>query len=206
MKILDNISLSFLFQLTVIALAVLIANCRAAPGVAPLASTLFVDEKSEKDSLDVNEVGPDENWELFNRLTKAKTYDYPSDSEKTRVLLKEIEEFSRLVPTPTTAVADDEPNSTTTDQPDGITENDSASSDWFGTAWKNLAQNDDATASGGFGSLPDRQDDNSNLEELIKKISTDLKKLYTKVKEVIVVVKNWYGIWTLVNGVYVAAG
>lgn len=197
---------SFLLQhlSTVIASAVLIANCRAAPGVAPLASTLFADEKSEKDSLDVNEVGPDENWQLFNRLTKTGTYDFPTDSEKTRVLLKEIENFSRLVPTPTTTVTDDDPDSTTTDRPEEyVTENDSASSDWIGSAWKSLAQNDDAAF--GFGSSQG-QDDDSNVEDIIKKISTDLKKLYTKIKEVIVVVKNWYGIWTLVNGVYVAAG
>lgn len=201
-------TLSFLFQhlSTVIAVAVLIADCRAAPGVAPLASTLFADEKSEKDSLDVNEVGPDENWQLFNRLTKTRTYDYPTDPEKTRVLLKEIEEFSRLVPTPTAAVTDGDADGTTTGRPDGdVTENDPASSDWIGSAWKNLAQNEDAAASGRFGSSQ-REDDDSNVEDIIKKISTDLKKLYTKIKEVIVVVKNWYGIWTLVNGVYAAAG
>lgn len=177
-------------------------NCRAAPGVA---ATLYADEKSERDSLDVNEVGPDENWRLFDRLAKTKTYADPSDPEKTRVLLKEIEQFSRLVPTTVRAAAaddDDTDGATTADRPDDATETDSASSDWSGSAWKHSARND------GAASPSDRvqDDDDSNVEDIVKKISTDLKKLYNKIKEVITVVKRWYGIWVMVHGIYTVAG
>lgn len=192
------------FQLSLALLAVLI-TCHAVPAPPP-----FTDEKADSDSLDVNEVGPAEDWMLLNRLTKTKSYD-PSDSEKTRVLLKEIEEFSRLVK-PTANNITDEPDDTT-DQQD-TTETDSASSDWFASTWRTLNRNndgDDDDSSNAmnfrrpFGKQEEQQDD-SGVEEIIKKISNDLKKLYVKIKQAITVMKNWYAIWNVANTVLTVAG
>lgn len=177
-------------------------TCRAVPAPPPP----FTDEKADRESLDVNEVGPAEDWILLNRLTKTRSYD-PSDSEKTRVLLKEIEEFSRLANNFTTT---DEPEDTT-DQQD-TTEADSASSDWFASTWRTLNRNDDGDDDDSnaidfrrpFGKQ-ERQDD-TGVEEIIKKISNDLKKLYAKIKQAITVMKNWYAIWQVANTVLTVAG
>ncbi|XP_026811867.1 uncharacterized protein LOC113552984 isoform X1 [Rhopalosiphum maidis] len=165
--------------------AVLVAHdCRAAPAVPS-----FTDEKADHESLDVNEVGPaEEDWKLYSLLTKTKSYD-PSDTEKTRELLKEIEEYTRLVTT-TDAVTTDVPADESTELPaadatDAI-ETDPASSDWFASTWRNMNRDDDDDDGPRMG----RQDD-GNVEEIIKKISNDLKKLYVKIKQVITVVKNW---------------
>lgn len=163
-------------------------TCRAGP-----VSPLFADEKAEKDSLDVNEVGPEEDWNLLNRLTKTKAYDN-SDYEKTKELIKEIKEFSRLV---TTVNPTEDPDNTT-DQSDGMTETNFAPS-------SDSVQNDDGNASN-LRPQFERQDDGGNVEDIIKKLSTDLKKLYTKIKQVLIVVKNWYGIWSVINTVVVASG
>lgn len=179
-----------MFQLlSVIALAA-VSVTRVQAGPMP---PVFSDEKAEVDSRDSNEVGPEENWQLFNRMTKTKTFD-PSDSDKTRELLKEIEEFSRLVANVTEGNSD-----TATD----VTEVDSASSDLFASTWRNLIQNDDGGRVPGF----ERQDvDDSNVEDIIRKISTDLKKLYVKIKQVITAVKTWYALWNVANTVLIAAG
>lgn len=175
-------------SLTIFVVSALLAahNCRAAPAVPP-----FTDEKADHESLDVNEVGPaEEDWKLYSLLTKTKSYD-PSDTEKTRELLKEIEEYTRLVTT-TDAVTTDMPaDDSTTELPAAdatdVIETDPASSDWFGSTWRNMNRNDD---NDGDGSQMGRQDD-GNVEDIIKKISNDLKKLYVKIKQVITVVKNW---------------
>lgn len=158
--------------------ALLVAhNCRAAPAVPP-----FTDEKADHESLDVNEVGPaEEDWKLYSLLTKTKSYD-PSDTEKTRELLKEIEEYTRLVTT-TDAVTTDMPaDDSTTELPAAdatdVIETDPASSDWFGSTWRNMNRNDD---NDGDGSQMGRQDD-GNVEDIIKKISNDLKKLVNHAK------------------------
>lgn len=176
------------FQLlSVIALAVSVTRVQAGP-MPPL----FSDEKAEMDTRDSNEVGPEENWQLFNRMLKTKTLDQ-SDYDKTRVLLKEIEDFTRLVANVTENV------DTATD----VTEVDAASSDLFASTWRNLIQNDD----GERGPESDRQEvDDGNVEDIIRKISTDLKKLYVKIKQVITTVKTWYALWNVANTVFVAAG
>jgi len=189
--------------LTIFVASALLAahNCWAAPAVP-----LFTDEKADHESLDVNEVGPaEEDWKLYSLLTKTKSYD-PSDTEKTRELLKEIEEYTRLVTT-TDAVTTDVPaDDSTTELPvadaTDVIETDSASSDWFGSTWRNMNRNDDNDDEG---SQMGRQDD-GNVEDIIKKISNDLKKLYVKIKQVITVVKNWYALWNVANTVFVAAG
>jgi len=185
-----------------VASAVLVVHdCQAAP-----ASPLFSDEKADRESVDVNEVGPaGEDWKLYNRLTKTMSHD-PSDTDKTRELLKEIEAYSRLV-TSTDALITDVPADGTTIMPDladstDVTETDPASSDWFASTWRNMNRNDD---DGGDGPQMGRQDD-GNVEDIIRKISTDLKKLYVKIKQVITVVKNWYALWDVANTVFVAAG
>ncbi|KAL5241704.1 hypothetical protein ACI65C_009114 [Semiaphis heraclei] len=163
-----------------------VLDCQAAP-----ASPLFSDEKADRESLDVNEVGPAaEDWKLYTRLTKTMSHD-PSNADKTRELLKEIEAYSRLV-TPTDALTTDVPADGTTIMPDladstDVTETDPASSDWFASTWRNMNRNDD---DGSDGPQMGRQDD-GNVEDIIRKISTDLKKLYVKIKQVITVVKNW---------------
>jgi len=178
--------------------AVLVAHdCRAAPAVPS-----FTDEKADHESLDVNEVGPaEEDWKLYSLLTKTKSYD-PSDTEKTRELLKEIEEYTRLVTTTdavtTDVLADESTELPAADATDAI-ETDPASSDWFASTWRNMNRDDDD------GPRMGRQDD-GNVEEIIKKISNDLKKLYVKIKQVITVVKNWYALWNVANTVFVAVG
>lgn len=170
-----------------VASVVLVAhNCLAAPAPPP-----FTDEKADRESLDVNEVGPtEEDWKLYTQLTKTKSHD-PSDAEKTRELLKEIEEYSRLA-APVDAVTTDVPTDGMTDLPAAdstdVTETDPASSDWFASTWRNMNRNDDDD--GDDGPRMGRQDD-GNVEDIIKKISNDLKKLYAKIKQVITVVKNW---------------
>lgn len=164
-----------------------ITTCQAGP-----VSPLFTDEKAEKDSLNFNEVGPEEDWNLLNRLTKTKAYDN-SDYAKTKELIKEIKEFSRLV---TTVNPTEDPDNST-DQSDFVTETNFASTDSI--------LNDDGDASN-LRAQFERQDDGSNVEDIIKKLSTDLKKLYTKIKQVLVVVKNWYAIWGVINTVVVASG
>jgi len=184
-----------------VASAVLVAHdCGAAPATPP-----FTDEKVDHESLDVNEVGPaGEDWKLYTRLTKTKSYD-SSDDDKTRELLKEIDEYSRLV---TQAVTTDVPVDGATDLPVAdaadaadVTETDPASSDRFASTWRNMNQNDDD----GDGPQIGRQDD-GNVEDIIRKISNDLKKLYVKIKQVVTVVKNWYALWNIANTVFVAAG
>lgn len=170
-----------------IVLAVILITCQAVP-VPP-----FTDLKAEKESQDFNEVGPEENWKVFNQLTKIQSND-PSDTDQTMKLMKEIEGFSRLV-TQTNAATVDPVDNTTTDLPEDVTETDSASSDWFGSTWKTLVQNTDGDV---FGPRSERQDD-GNVEDIIKKISQDLKKLYAKIKRVITVVKNWYALWDVAN-------
>lgn len=163
--------------------AMLAGVCRAAPEGSPL----FTDEKSERDSVNGNEVAPpDENWKLFSRLTKSMSSLDRSDAEKTRALRKEIEEFSRLVVTLPAAVTDDDDDTaataTATSRPtdDDVNATGSASSDFvrFAPDWKNDAVAED-------------QNDGNNVEDIIRKMTADLKKLYGKIKEVISVVKNW---------------
>ncbi|XP_025410513.1 uncharacterized protein LOC112683619 isoform X2 [Sipha flava] len=178
-----------IIMLSLVLLAVFITS-QAAPAPPP-----FTDEKADRDSVDVNEVGPEENWMLFNRLTKTKSFD-PSDSEKTRELLKEIDEFSRLVK-PAANNVTDEPDDTT-DQQD-TTESDSASSDWFASTWRTLNRNNDGDDED-RNSLNFRQpfgkqeQDDSGVEDIIKKLANDLKKLYVKIKQAISVMKNWVNI------------
>jgi len=186
-----------------VASAVLVAhNCQAAPAQPP-----FTDEKADRESLDVNEVGPaEEDWKLYTRLTKTMSHN-PSDADKTRELLKEIEEYSRLVTPADAQTTTDVPADGTTDLPDpadsaDVTETDQASSDWFASTWRNMNRNDDG---GDDGPRVGKQDD-GNVEEIIRKISNDLKKLYVKIKQVITVVKNWYALWTVANTVFVAVG
>lgn len=86
-------------------------------------------------------------------------------------------------------------------QDDEATEEpDAASSDWTGVTWR---KDGDAPS--------DRQEaaaggDDGNFEDIVKKISNDLKKLYGKIKQVMNVVKNWYALWNVANTVFVAAG
>lgn len=170
-----------------VASAVLVAhNCQAAPAPPP-----FTDGKADRESLDGNEVGPaEEDWKLYSRLTKTMSHD-PSDAEKTRELLKEIEKYTQLVKS-ADALTTDVPADGTTELPDSadtatdVTETDPASSDWFASTWRNMNRNDDDDGEPQMG----RQDD-GNVEDIIKKISNDLKKLYVKIKQVITVVKNW---------------
>lgn len=185
-----------------VASAVLVAhNCQAAPVQSP-----FTDEKADRESLVVNEVGPpEEDWKLYTQLSKTMSQN-PSDADKTRELMKEIEEYSRLV-TPADALTTDVPADGTTDMPDSadsadVTETDPASSDWFASTWRNMNRNDD---DGGDGPQTGRQDD-GNVEDIIRKITNDLKKLYVKIKQVITVVKNWYALWDVANTVFVAVG
>ncbi|XP_060865907.1 uncharacterized protein LOC132941766 isoform X2 [Metopolophium dirhodum] len=163
-----------------VASAVLVAHdCQAAPAPPP-----FTDEKADRESLDVNEVGPtEEDWKLYTRLTKTMSHD-PSDADKTRELLKEIEEYSRLVTPADALTTTDVPADGTTDLPDSadsadVTETDQASSDWFASTWRNMNRNDD----GGDDDGPrmGRQDD-GNVEDIIRKISNDLKKLVNHAK------------------------
>ncbi|KAL4143388.1 hypothetical protein QTP88_005725 [Uroleucon formosanum] len=159
-----------------VASAVLVAHdCQTAPAQSP-----FTDEKADRESLDFNEVGPaGEDWKLYTRLTKTMTHD-PSDTDKTRELLKEIEEYSRLVK-PTDALTTDVPADGTTDLPDSadVTETDPASSDWFASTWRNMNRNDDDD--GGDGPQTGRQDE-GNVEDIIRKITNDLKKLVNHAK------------------------
>lgn len=199
----------FFFQfLTVFLSAVLIA-CQAVPLVPP-----FTDENGEKESRDFNEVGPDENWQVYGRLMKTKAFD-PNGSEKTRVLLKEIEQFSRLAANATaddasstttvSTTTEDTDDNATTGRPDGdvvTTEDGQSASDWFGSTWRTLSRDgDDADGR----PKSERQDD-GNVEDIIRKISNDLKKLYIKIKQVVTVVKNWYGIYSVANTIFAAAG
>ncbi|XP_025191826.1 uncharacterized protein LOC112592056 isoform X2 [Melanaphis sacchari] len=154
-----------------VASAVLVAHdCRAAPAVPS-----FTDEKADHESLDVNEVGPaGEDWKLYNLLTKTKSYD-PSDTEKTQELLKEIEEYTRLITT-TDAGTTDVPADDSTEPPAAdttdVSETDPASSDWFASTWRNMNRNND-----GDEMMGRQQQDDGNVEEIIRKISNDLKKL-----------------------------
>lgn len=182
----------FVFQSLSLFLLAVFITCQAAP-----APPLFVDEKADIDSKNFNEVGPEENWQLFSRLMKTNAFD-PSDTEKTKALIKEIEEFSQIA---TQANVTDEPDSTTYQTE--VTETHSASSDWFGSTWKNSKRNDDEDP---FNSRPqfDRQDE--GVEDVIRKLSNELKKLYIKIKQAINVMKNWYAIWQIANTVVTAAG
>lgn len=188
-----------------VASAVLVAhNCLAAPAPLP-----FTENKADHDSLDINEVGPAaEDWKLYSQLTKLKLYN-PSDAENTQKLIKEIEEYSRLVTPAADNVVTDVPDDGATDLPAAdatdVTETDSASSDWFATTWRNMNRDDDDDDDGGDGPRMSRQED-GNVEDIIKKISNDLKKLYVKIKQVITVVKNWYALWNVANTVFVAVG
>lgn len=186
----------FAFQYSsTIVLAVMSITCRAVP-----VSPLFADSKAEKESQGFNEVGPEEDWKVLTQFSKSKAYD-PSDIAQTKALMKEIEGFSRLV-TQSNAVTADAADEVTTGLPDDVTETDSASSDWFGSTWKTLIQNADGDV---FRAQSEGQDD-GNVEEIIKKISNDLKKLYAKIKRVITVVKNWYALWDIANTVMAVAG
>ncbi|NP_001155446.1 uncharacterized protein LOC100160576 precursor [Acyrthosiphon pisum] len=178
----------FLCLTVFVASAVLVAqDCQGAPAPPP-----FTNEKADRESLDVNEVGPaEEDWKLYTRLTKTMSHD-PSDADKTRELLKEIEAYSRLVTPADALTTTNVPADGTTDLPDSadsadVTETDQASSDWFASTWRNMNRNDD---DGDDGPRMGRQDD-GNVEDIIRKISNDLKKLYVKIKQVITVVKNW---------------
>ncbi|XP_015363718.1 PREDICTED: uncharacterized protein LOC107161719 isoform X2 [Diuraphis noxia] len=162
----------------VASVALVVHDCQAAP-----ASPLFSDEKADRESLDFNEVGPPaEDWKLYTRLTKTMSHD-PSDADKTRDLLKEIEAYSQLV-TSTDALTTDVPADGTTTMAEladstDVTETDSASSDWFASTWRNMNRNDDDD--GGDGPQMGRQDD-GNVEDIIRKISNDLKKLVNHAK------------------------
>ncbi|VVC37661.1 Hypothetical protein CINCED_3A011336 [Cinara cedri] len=183
--------------------------CRAVPVQPP-----FEDEKAENDSQDINEVGPNEDWKLYNQISKTQSYD-SADEEKTKRLMKEIEEFTRLVSTPqppppqTYNIADNGPDGTTLEnEPETETEHDYASSDWFASTWRTQLQNrnnDGMLGRQEDGDAPDDDEDVGNVEEIIKKIRKDLKKLYKKLKEVVKVVKNWYAIWSIANTVIVAS-
>lgn len=182
----------FVFQSLSLFLSAVLITCRAAP-----APPLFVDEKADIDSKNFNEVGPEENWQLFSRLMKTNAFD-PTDSEKTKALLKEIEEFSQIA---TQANVTDEPDSST-EQPD-VTETHSASSDWFESKWKNSKRDEDEDA---INSRPPFGRQDEGVEDIIKKLSNELKKLYIKIKQAITVMKNWYAIWQIANTVVTAAG
>lgn len=151
--------------------------CRAGP-VEPSA---LADRKSEADSVDDNEVGPEEDWTLLQRMSKTNSYDQ-SDADKTRALIKEIEEFTRLVKQ-ANGTADDG-LATTTDRPspldedvtEYVTESDPASSVWTGATWRGLLRGDDDESTFRT-ALSDRQEDDGTVEEIIKKLSDDLRKL-----------------------------
>lgn len=192
--------------------AALTARGRAGPVPQPPPS-LFADEKAERESADFNEVGPTEDWRLMQRISKTNAFDPAADSEKR--LVKEIEEFTRLV---IQSVNGTEDAMTTEDgqpQDDDAavteTDRDAASSDWTGGATWRYPRPQGSLDNGGAPS--DRQeaaaaddDDGGNFEEIVKKISNDLKKLYVKIKQVMTVVKNWYALWNVANTVFVAAG
>lgn len=188
-------------------------TCRAAPP-----SPLSADRDAERDSRDSNEVGPDENWLLYERFAKARPTGEAADAEQTRVLLKEIQQLSRLATSsPSTNVTDKGtgPHSDVTEPSDVTTEPSDATDpidrtdltdNWFGSTWRPIwGTGDDADASD-FVPRSERQDDGGNVEDIIRKISNDLKKLYTKIKQVITVVKNWYAVYNVANTLFVAAG
>lgn len=181
----------------------------------------FTDAKAERDSEDSNEVGPaGEDWKLLNRLSKTGEFD--PDMDKARAVMKEIEEFTRLVQSGNGTAAAGPGNETAKskmpadDVDDAEAEGDASSSDWTAVTWRNLIRNSDDGDYDDGGqrttyrtlSKSDRQEvagDDGNFEDIIKKISTDLKKLYVKVKQVMTVVKNWYAFWNVANTVFTAA-
>lgn len=188
-------------------LAAMSIVCRATPVQFP-----FADEKAENDSQDTNEVGPEESWELYNQITKSNG---AMDEEKTNRLMHEIEEFTRLIHTPSSdSIADEEPESVTSEyqaDPESETEHDYASSDWFASTWRTQlnrrnenemwqrsSKRDDDNAG-------DEKENMSNIEEIIKKLRNDMKKLYNKIKEVVKMVKTWYDIWSVAKTIIVAS-
>lgn len=178
----------------------------------------FTDDKAERDSEDTNEVGPaGEDWRLLNRLSKTGEYD-PADMDKARAVMKEIEEFTRLVQSANGTAAG--PGNETAEGMAPADDAGASSSDWTAVTWRNLIRNgddgvdyDDDGQSTTYRTLfkSDRQevaadgDDDGNFEDIVKKISTDLKKLYVKVRQVMTVVKNWYAFWNVANTVFTAA-
>lgn len=195
--------------------AVLIV-CRATPVQSP-----FADE-----SQDTNEIGPEEDWKLYNQLAKIRLSDEndtATDEEKTNRLMKEIEEFTRLISTVAAATPDESTSldesasldeSTTPDyraETESETERDYASSDWFTSTWRaQLNRNEDGTtswqraAAQENGADDDGDEDAGDVEEIIKKIRKDLKRLYNKIKDVVKMVKNWYAMWSIANTVIMA--
>lgn len=199
-----------LLSALVMSAAVMIV-CRATPVQPP-----FADE-----SQDTNEIGPEEDWKLYNQIAKIRLSDddeAAADEEKTKRLMKEIKEFTQLVSTVAAATPDESTTldeSTTPDdraETETETERDSASSDWFTSTWRaQLNRNDDGqmswqrAAAQENGADDGGDEDVSDVEEIIKKIRKDLKRLYNKIKEVVKVVKNWYAMWSIANTVLTAA-
>jgi len=200
--------------------AMLAGGCEAAPSSQQQQQQpLFADLKSERDSLNANEVGPNENWTLFNRLTKS--LQPPSNSDRTdsesaraAAVLKEIEEFSRFVTVSPSAAATDSTTvageNTATGRPGDDAEQRFATdypaasdSVRFGSIWRDRDDVVDAMRSST--TADQAADDDSSVEDMIRKVSTDLKKLYGKIKEVIAAVKNWYALWKVANTVFLAA-
>lgn len=194
----------YVFQLSVsVAMAAWsIAVCVAGPAIQR--TQPFADEAGERESQDFNEVGPAEDWKLLQRLTKTNAFD-PEDTEKTRTLMKEIEEFQRIAMAVNDTATDRNEDETTTamgDDGGAVTETEPASSDWAST-WRSAARGGDGDDRDAF----ERQEsEDGNFEEIIRKISNDLKKLYVKIKQVMSVVKNWYALWNVANTVLAAAG
>lgn len=218
-----------MFQcLSVFALAAALTATGGRAWPMPAESLLsFADEKAERDSEDSNEVGPaGEDWKLLNRLSKTGEFD-PAEVDKARAVMKEIEEFTRLVQSGNGTAAAGPGNETAEgrtpadDVDDAEAEGDASSSDWTAVTWRNLIRNgDDGDYDDGGqrttyrtlskserqeAAAADDDDNDGNFEDIVKKISTDLKKLYVKVKQVMTVVKNWYAFWNVANTVFTAA-
>lgn len=215
--------------LSAFALAVALTATGGRAWPMPAESLLsFTDDKAERDSVDSNEVGPAaEDWKLLNRLSKTGQYD-PADTDKARAVIKEIEEFTRLVQSangtaavgPGDETAEGRTPTDDADVDDAETENGVSSSDWTAVTWRNLIRNSDDGEYDDGGqrttyrtlSKSERQEvadndnnEDGNFEDIVKKISTDLKKLYVKVRQVMTVVKNWYAFWNVANTVFTAA-
>ncbi|XP_050521099.1 uncharacterized protein LOC126894261 [Daktulosphaira vitifoliae] len=169
-----------------------------------------VEQDNESNSKILNEVGPSqEDWKLYEQLSKAKAFDPSNDSGNIKKLFKEIEEFSQLAQT--TSLPNDNNDSTRGNFDDKIVQKDSesASSDWFNSLWKEItarSSNDDddsdrtqpnttttETPIDVLSSQVDQQqnEDNGPVEDIVKNLSDDLKKFYNKIKQIIKVVKNW---------------
>ncbi|XP_050429733.1 uncharacterized protein LOC126838956 isoform X2 [Adelges cooleyi] len=170
-------------------------------------ASLSTDSGSETQSKDSNEVGPlQENWQLFERLAKNKSYGGPSvDPEKTRQLIKEIEEFSRLVQTTTTVTPVPADNGTAVEDDDD--DSFASASDWFDKLWKEITDgmdfdgldDDDKGKPDNDAPPPDvpptteadaetigyvrpqsqgqETEDGGTVEEIIRKLNNDLKRV-----------------------------